>query len=625
MKKESKVWAISLIAFWFLAPNKINAQDRADSVRTLNDVVVTATKFPKSQAQTGKVLTVIDSTQLAHSAGKDLSQLLNQQVGLVVNGANSNPGKDKSVYLRGADSKYTLILMDGIPISDPSGVGGAFDLRLLPIDQIDHIEILKGSQSTLYGTDAIAGVINIITKQKGTKPFGGQGTVSYGSYNTSKAAISFSGNTKRVSYNVGYTHYNTDGISEAQEPEGVTGYDKDGYSQDAFNASLTISPTASLTIRPFIRYADFDGKYDGGSFTDADATYTSHVWDFGMTGQYSFGAGSLNLLASGTNTDRNFNDDYGTTPYSGKFTNLELYVNQDMGKYFQLLGGINYQKHQMDTSAFHIISPYVSLFVNNYKGFSMEVGGRYNNHSQFGNVFTYSVNPSYLVNSKFKIFANYSTGFKTPTLGELYGPFSPNPKLKAEESTSLEGGIQYIAPSSHFNVRATVFQRSIINAITYGSDGYENYNKQNDHGIEIEPTIKLSKLTLRGYYAFVAGEVTAPNRPGQDTTYNNLLRRPKHSVGVYAGYQISPAFFISANYKTFSNRLDKYFNNSDYQTYTVNLSAYQLLDVYAEYKLLKNMLTIFVDAKNVLNQQYVEVYGYSTMGANWNAGLSVKF
>src|SRR5882724_4640364 len=180
------------VIFIFAVANaliKVNAQNDSLKTRTLSEVVITATKFSKSVSETGKVLTIIDEEQIKRSVGKDLGQLLNEQAGMTVNGANSNPGKDKSVYLRGAANKYTLVLLDGVPLNDPSGIdGGAYDLRMIPLNQIERIEILKGSQSTLYGSDAIAGVINIITKKSGKKKIGLNAGASYGTYN------SFSGN-----------------------------------------------------------------------------------------------------------------------------------------------------------------------------------------------------------------------------------------------------------------------------------------------------------------------------------------------------------------------------------------------------------------------------------------------
>ena len=152
-----------------------------DSTSLLNEVVITANKYPTKSSATGKVIKVITREQLEKSGGKDLSQVLIEQAGIMISGANSNPGKDKSIYVRGAKVDYTLITIDGVPVYDPSGVGSNFDIRLLSVDQVDHVEVLMGSQSTLYGSDAMAGVINIITKKADTQKAVVSGNISYGS------------------------------------------------------------------------------------------------------------------------------------------------------------------------------------------------------------------------------------------------------------------------------------------------------------------------------------------------------------------------------------------------------------------------------------------------------------
>ena len=139
------------------------AQDSLPA-KALDEVTVTATKFPSKASQTGKVQTIITRQQLERAGGKDLTQILHEQSGFFISGTNT-PGKDKTVYLRGAKGEHTLITINGVPVYDASGVTSAFDLRSIPVDNIERIEILKGSQSTLYGSDAVAGVINIITKE----------------------------------------------------------------------------------------------------------------------------------------------------------------------------------------------------------------------------------------------------------------------------------------------------------------------------------------------------------------------------------------------------------------------------------------------------------------------------
>ena len=642
MKKERKVWAMTLIAFWWLAPNQTNAQQDSIKSFNLNDVVITATKFPKNVNETAKVLTVIDEEQLSRSSGKDVSQLLNEQVGLIINGANSNPGKDKGVFLRGAGSGYTLITLDGIPVNDPSGVGGAFDLRLLPVDQIERIEILKGSQSTLYGTDAIAGVINIITKKKGDKPFGASAGVSYGSYNTFKGNVGVSGSTEKFNYNVSYTRFSTDGISEAKDPTGTSDFDKDGYNQNAFQANLGFNLSQALSIKPYVRYNTFDGKYDADGFTDSKKdNYSSNLLNTGLSAQYKLSKGAINALYGYDKTDRTFDGDYGVSKYYGRFQHTELFWNSELSKHIQLLTGLSYQDiHMLDDAAVeknptvNITSPYASLFLKDFQGFSLELGGRYNSHSKFGNNFTYSFNPSYLLNNHAKFFFNASSGFKAPTLNQLVGQYGPNPDLKPEKSQNLEGGVQFFSQNKIFDIRLSVFQRQLTDVIYYSFDPvtfqskYINLNKQNDSGFEAEVSARPSKsMTLRVFYAYVDGYLTDKSAPTETTTHN-LIRRPKNSFGLNIGYQATPKFYVSSNLKTFGQRSDLYFNSTTFATENVSLDAYALLDVYLEYKLFDGLkfdgLKLFIDIKNLLNTDYMEVYGYNTLKLNMMAGVNIR-
>jgi vitamin B12 transporter len=628
MKKEINVWAMTMIACWFWLPPQAKAQQDSLSSTTLREVVITATKYPKHVSETGKVLSIIDEEQLSRSAGKDLSQLLNEQVGLVINGANSNPAKDKSVFIRGAAGKYTLLLIDGVPVNDPSGIDGSFDLRLLAVDQIERIEILKGSQSTLYGSDAIAGVINIITKKKGDKPISGTGLLTYGSYNTVKGNATVSGSTEKFDYNLGYTLFQTDGISEAKDPTGSNSFDKDGGEQQALQFNLGYRPTEHFSIRPFLRLTNFNGDYDLGAFTDdPGARYDATALQYGVNTDYQFKKGSITLMYAYNKNERTFKDMFGSYDYDGRFSHGEMYGQFNLSDHVQLVGGAAYQNFNMvatnttiQNPETTIISPFLSFFVNDLSGFSAEVGGRFNGHSVYGKNLTYSLNPSYLINKIAKLFFNYSTGFKAPTLSQLYGPFGANEDLKPEESTSVEAGLQWMGRGGKLDARVTYFRRKIDNVIVF-TTGYVNLDKLDDQGVEVEVYYKLNKFTFTGFYAFVEGEITTPVGAGMETTPNALIRRPKHSVGLNIAMQATKKLFTSLNFKTFGQRNDLYFDFNTFTTSPVVLEAYQLLDVYVEYTLVNNRLKLFGDLRNLLDQKYYEVYGYSTQQFNATVGI----
>ncbi len=367
MKKKILFVAAVLIGSQLLAQ-----QDSTHQL--LEEIVVTASKYPKKISETGKVLTVITPAQLERSSGKDLSQLLNEQAGLIINGSSSNPGKDKNIFLQGAIGKYSLILLDGVPVNDASGAGGAFDLRLLSIAEVERIEILKGSQSTLYGSDAIAGVINIITKKGGKKPLSANGLVSYGSWNSFKTNAGINGRVNWFDYNLGYAYTGTDGISEASDEKNNTGigFDRDGYKQHALQASLGIQVSKLLRLNPFIRYNRFKGQYDDDAFTDGRDTNLSKFLNTGMQAVYQLSKGSLNANYAFEQTDRRFAGTYGTYQFKGQFNNAEIFFHYDLTKMLQLLAGLNYQDLKMlDTAAskknpsVHFTSPYASLFLHN--------------------------------------------------------------------------------------------------------------------------------------------------------------------------------------------------------------------------------------------------------------------
>jgi len=235
------------------------------SGKSLDPVIVTANKIEQKQSQTGKVITVITKDQIEHSPSKTVAQLLNEQAGIVINGAMNNAGSVQTVFMRGANAGRTLILIDGIPVNDPSQINNDYDMNLFAVNDIEKIEICKGAQSTLYGSDAIAGVINIITvKPNVNKAFRGKATLTAGNYNTYKGSVQLYGKIDRFTYSARYSKLKTNGFSSAYDSTGTKNFDNDQYDGNMANAAVQYKATDKLSFRAFTMFSQYRADIDAG-------------------------------------------------------------------------------------------------------------------------------------------------------------------------------------------------------------------------------------------------------------------------------------------------------------------------------------------------------------------------
>lgn len=643
MKK--KILLVAAVIF----SSQLYAQD--STKKTLDEVVITATKTPIKQSQTGKVVTVIDQATLQRSGGKTLTEILNYQAGLYVKGANNTLGTNPDVYLRGASSGNTLILLDGIPVNDPSLINNSFDLNNINPAQIERIEILKGAQSTLWGSDAVAGVINIITKKGGTGKITPEASISYGSYNTFRANAGINGKLDKFTYNVHYNFTDSKGFSSAYDSTGKQGFGNNGFKQHNFQTNLSYAVTPKLSISGLTNYGKYNSSFDAGPFID-DKDFTGVNTSFinSLGAIYKLKKGTVHLLYTLTNTKRTLlndttsavgNGDYYKANFTGCSNVADLYSNFSLSKKLSLVTGV--QRLGQNTSqnvtgysrdyAFGYQSVlgkdstkttnyamYASLLLLNQNGFNAEVGIRYNNHSTYGNNTTYSLNPSYNIDENTRVFINISSAYKVPSLYQLYSEYGNN-NLQPEKSNNYEIGLQSFTNNKRNSFRIVGFVRNIKNIIVfldlpdapYGK--YANRDEQNDYGFELENNIAIGKKgNWVNNFTYVDGEGKADNvkvknfylRP--NFTFNSTL-----TLQPVKGLTIMPAFrFVGSRLK------DKY------DAGPAILSQYYTIDFYAGYNVAKQV-RVFIDLKNITNQKYFDIVGYNSRQFNCTTGISYSF
>lgn len=627
-----------------------------DSLHTLDEVVITASKYPRKQSETGKVLNVITRQQIEQNAGKTLGELLNTVPGTNIIGANSNLGTNLTSSIRGSAAGNVLILLDGIPVNDPSVISNYFDLNFIALDQVQRIEVLKGGQSTLYGSDAVAGVINIITQKPVSKGWGANATVSAGSYGTFRQDAGVNGSTGKFSYLAGYSHLQSKGFSAATDQAGGHNFDKDGISQH--NAHVRLGWQLSPRLQAYVmsRLGYYKADLDAEAFVDEkDYTVKNTQGQLGTGFTYTHLRGKLQFNYNFNYVERNYlNDssyksspyvDYSTSNYIGRTHFAEVYNNWLWEKW-ELLTGADWRLQSTQQNYFSTgpygpyiadplnknmtqVSPYASIVFKGQPRLHLEAGSRWNHHSDYGSNFTFNVNPAYQLSQSTRVFVNLYTAFKAPTLYQLFDPASGNAALKPEKAKVGEAGVEW-KPSTAWRARVTGFYRRTNNSIQYiGVDPanffyqYNNISRQLNYGVEAEASYRIKNWNIEANYTFTDGETRSDydgtGYPlGKDTTYFNLYRIPRHVINLQVGWQATQQLLVRAAVRSVSPREEFIYGSTPQK-----LAAYALVDLFGEYRFNKK-LRLFADFKNITNTKYTELRGYNTRRFNFMAGVAVQ-
>ncbi len=635
--KRKKIQIVVSLGFAQLALSSATVFAQTQRPTDLNEVVVTASRSPKKQGDIGKVVRVITRDEIDKAQGRTLPELLNTVPGLNITGSGSNLGEVKSVYLRGASTANTLILIDGISVNDASGISREYNIAAIAVDQIERIEILKGASSTLYGSDAVAGVINIITR-KGAGKLSANALLTGGTYNTFKQGLGLNGQIGETSLALNFSNLDSKGFSTANPKNNPINFDKDGFSQKSFgfNGSQKISEIIKITTG--LQFNVNSADLDAGAFTDQkEYTYNKNAFLASLGANINLDKGNFNLIFSQNNVKNQFLNPFSLVNNKGGISNIEGILSYEFNSFLSLTSGANYkysstiQKNSFSNAVLNesnnITSIYTSFFLKGGEIFRMELGGRYNNHSQFGDNFTYTINPSINLKDQLKVYFNVSSAYRVPGLYQLYSIYANPDGLKPETSYTYEAGVVTDIIKEKLTFNTSVFKRRITDVIDFGLQanggfGYLNQSEQNDNGFEVELGFKpTQKFNINAFYAFVDGKVRAKENAPE---VFNLSRRPKNSLGANAGLSVSKNLYISLLYKWTDTRIDAYYDVNAGKAVEENLNSYHKVDTYIQYKPTQK-LTLFADIKNIFDAEYNDFAGYNTMGANFNAGLSILF
>ena len=593
------------------------AQEKKE-VRDLGEFVVTGTRFETPIEKSGKVIYKITSKEIEKMAGRTVADLLNTLPGINIDGAFGVPGTNLDYHVRGGRNRHTLILIDGLPISDPSSIANDYDLRLINTNTVEYIEVLKGGASTLYGTGAAAGVINIKLKEADIQDPAVTLSQSVGSFQSFNTNADVQGKVGKLSYLATGSYALSEGFSAAQDNDPTVDFGDDGFERYTGRTKLNYAFSDAFSMGANLSYENFTSDYDDGAFLDADNEFNIRQISFGLRPRLSYDKGSIELKFNYNRIRRDFQS---ASPFQtkGKSIQADLTNQYVIGDQIKTIVGIQYQGFKFENAGAEPdvtnFDPYVNVSTDLTDALTLNAGVRLNNHSEYGGNFIYNINPSYLFDlgndNSLKLFGSYSTAFVAPSLFQLFADFIGNTDLEAEETESIEFGVS-VYLSDKLTLNAEYFDRTETNAIDFVVDGYQNVEGDREiDGIELDLTWNTTEsLTLSAHYAdYTFGD------PSQ------FYRIPDQKYGLSAQYTIKKGTVIGLTHNHFGEREAAIFTDP----FLVSLESYDLLDFTISHELFDGDVTVAGAVNNILDEDFVGVYGFATRPANFNVSFTARF
>lgn len=634
MKKEILVGAMLIVSSCAFAQQETEIEE-----------VTIASKTQQQIFKTGKNVQLLSAKDLEKYKGQNLNDVLNQLSGFQITGNFNNGTEPKFLKIRGGKSANVLILMDGIPLKDVSGNDYTVsDLRLLPLENIESIEVLNGASSVLYGSNATVSVINITTKKSAQKNIEGLLSARGGSFSTYAQNVLVKGKLSNFNYQVTGFNEKSTGLSSAEGQN----FNNDGFEKQNFGAQVGFNKNNfSINISGNYTHNLFD--YDGGAFTDADNRGDDVQKFANINSKYVYRNGEIHFNSRVSSTDR-VGQSFAGNEYQNQFSfegnNFfsELFNQYQFSKYVSLIAGVQYEtqslgskslpfggnsleevllKNETKNNNFDVFSQ--AQF--NYEGFNLNAGIRNTNQSKFGNHLVYSINPFYLKefsNKYFKIGYSYSTAFIAPTLYQNFGSLPyvlPNFDLKPETNMSNEIDVSFGKKDQSFVINASLFQREERDAFAYETVDFVtfagkflNIKSNKVKGFDAGFNYRINKIfNIGGNFSFVEKDEEA-----------TMLRQPKQRVNSFVEITALKGNRINFTHLFVSKRADAYYDSASFSVVALDLDAYHLFNLNVNQKIIKN-LSAFANIGNLFNRSYTDVVGFTTLPRNYTVGFDYQF